>query len=88
MFPVLLAQLGLESLLEGPAPALLVIVAVVAAEFLIEPNKKVTEVRKKVNLFCYIPPLLLETSVFLFNTLLPEEPAGAEGLDFDCLVLG
>ena len=40
MFPVLLAQLGLESLLEGPAPALLVIVAVVAAEFLIEPNKK------------------------------------------------
>ena len=26
--------------------------------------------------------------MFLVNTLLPEEPGGAEGLDFDCLVLG
>ena len=40
MFPVFLAQLGLESLFEGPAPAPLVIVAVVDAEFLIEPKHK------------------------------------------------
>ena len=38
MFPVFLAQFGLESLFE--APALLVIVAVVDAEFLIEPKHK------------------------------------------------
>ena len=52
MFPGLLTQLGLESLFEGPA--LLVIVAVVDAEFLIEPKHKklVRLVRnKKLNLY-------------------------------------